>query len=241
MIAVPAFVLVLVGAPGAQPAAAIGSQPAPTAQATIPPAPLQLAATPAIATPVAATQVAVTPAAATAVAATPVTAAQVAATPAGTTSTAAPSSATTPAATTPGTPAGASTEPQDRDVVVDVPSLKLEKLGIDVEKLKSRLAIDAKVAQYVSITAGIDAQVDTVKMTLEGVEAQTRVVIRLGRVADIMEHALDAIDKNPDLALPSAAAPSASTRAVPLGPVPVLAGQPAPAPAAASRPVPPQP
>jgi hypothetical protein len=71
---------------------------------------------------------------------------------------------------------------------------------VDVENLKAKLDVDARVSGLVEIRAGIVAEVGSLKMQLEGVESSTRLVVRLDNVTRILEHALEAVDENPDLA-----------------------------------------
>jgi hypothetical protein len=85
------------------------------------------------------------------------------------------------------------------DVVLDVPDLSVDNIALDVERLKVHLALDARVANLVRLTAGADAGIDKVKLEIVGVEAEAYLVVRLDRVADIVERALDTIDENPEI------------------------------------------
>jgi hypothetical protein len=93
---------------------------------------------------------------------------------------------------------GATTD--EPDVVLDVPRAKIDKLALDVENLQARLDIDTRVANLVQINAGVVATVQKLKMELDGVETQAHLVVRLDRVANVLERALAVIDAKPDLA-----------------------------------------
>ncbi|MFL5299848.1 MAG: hypothetical protein ACJ79R_05855, partial [Anaeromyxobacteraceae bacterium] len=86
------------------------------------------------------------------------------------------------------------------DVVLDVPRAKIDKLALDVENLQARLDIDTRVANLVQISAGVIATVQKLKMELDGVETEAHLVVRLERVANVLERALAVIDAKPDLA-----------------------------------------
>ncbi|HEU4523063.1 MAG TPA: hypothetical protein VFT12_13730 [Thermoanaerobaculia bacterium] len=85
------------------------------------------------------------------------------------------------------------------DVVLDVPDLSVDSIALDVENLDVHLALDARVANLVKLTAGADAGIDNVKLEIVGVEAEAYLVVRLDRVADIVERALKTIDENPEI------------------------------------------
>lgn len=117
------------------------------------------------------------------------------------------------------------------DVELHVPKASVEKVSLDVENLQTRLDIDTKVASAVQIHAGVAATVQKLKLELEGVEAETHLLVRLNRVAEIMEHALGTIDRNPGMAAPPAAQASI---AAPPSTVPTSAQVAAPLPPDAS-------
>ncbi len=85
------------------------------------------------------------------------------------------------------------------DVLLDIPNLSVEELTIDVENLKVHLALDARVANLVTLTAGADASVDKVKITIKGVKAEVHLVVRLDNVSAILDRTLTTIDRNPEL------------------------------------------
>jgi hypothetical protein len=104
------------------------------------------------------------------------------------------------AATTTASAAGPSAPAQGPDVELHVPRADVKKVSLDVENLQARLNVDTHVANLVSISAGVVATVQRLKVDLEDVQAETHLVVRLDRVAQVMSRALAAIEQRPDLA-----------------------------------------
>jgi hypothetical protein len=89
---------------------------------------------------------------------------------------------------------------QGPDLELHVPNAEVQKLGLEVENLQARLDLDTSVANLVRIQAGVVATVQKLKVQLEGVRAETHLVVRLDRVTEVMSRALGSIDRHPDLA-----------------------------------------
>ncbi len=85
------------------------------------------------------------------------------------------------------------------DVLLDVPMLKVDKLGIDVDQLNARVSMRAQLGDLVNIEVGADVGIDRVSMTIEGVEAQAILKARLERVYQIFNRALETVDKHPEV------------------------------------------
>lgn len=92
-------------------------------------------------------------------------------------------------------------EPDDAapDVLLDVPSLKVDRIKLTVEKLDAQVALRASVANLVHLDVGAQALIEKVDLEIEGVEAQAFLKVRLKRVQQILARALESIDRNPDL------------------------------------------
>jgi hypothetical protein len=88
---------------------------------------------------------------------------------------------------------------EDSDVTVDVPSLKVEELMLDVENLRHRTSMQAELAAMVKLNVGVETVVDGAKLELRGVDAQTFLRARLDNVRAILSEALDTIDNNPEI------------------------------------------
>jgi hypothetical protein len=61
------------------------------------------------------------------------------------------------------------------------------------------VSLDARVANLVKITAGVDASIDKVNLSIKGVKASVLLIVRLDNVRQIIEKTLDTLDKNPQL------------------------------------------
>ncbi len=97
------------------------------------------------------------------------------------------------------------------DVELHVPKAEVSKVALEVENLQARIDLDTSVADLVHISAGVVATVQKLKLELEGVQAETHLVVRLQRVTDVLGRALGTIDRHPDIAgAPARANPAAA-------------------------------
>ncbi|MCA1688472.1 MAG: E3 binding domain-containing protein, partial [Actinobacteria bacterium] len=88
---------------------------------------------------------------------------------------------------------------EDPDLTLDVPSLGVEELNLDVENLKARISLHAELADMVKLNVGVEADVDKVKLEAKGVDAQVLLKVGLNNVRAILSQALDALDNNPGI------------------------------------------
>jgi len=85
------------------------------------------------------------------------------------------------------------------DLTLDVPSLEVEELNLDVENLRARISLHAELADMVKLSVGVEADVDKVKLEAKGVEAQLFLKAGLDNIRTILGQALDALDNNPGI------------------------------------------
>jgi hypothetical protein len=85
------------------------------------------------------------------------------------------------------------------DVILDVPDLSVEQITLEVENLQVHIALDARLANLLKLTAGADASIDKVKLDIKGVRAQATLIVRLDNVRAIIERTLQTLDNNPQL------------------------------------------
>jgi pyruvate/2-oxoglutarate dehydrogenase complex dihydrolipoamide acyltransferase (E2) component len=85
------------------------------------------------------------------------------------------------------------------DLTLDIPSLGIEELNLDVENLRARVSLHAELADMVKLSLGVEADVDKVKLEAKGVEAQLLLKAGLENVRAILTQALDALDNNPGI------------------------------------------
>jgi pyruvate/2-oxoglutarate dehydrogenase complex dihydrolipoamide acyltransferase (E2) component len=87
----------------------------------------------------------------------------------------------------------------DSDLTLDIPSLEVEELNLDVENLRARISLHAELADMVKLNVGLEADVDKVKLEAKGVKAQVLLKAGLDNVRAILSQALDALDNNPQI------------------------------------------
>jgi pyruvate/2-oxoglutarate dehydrogenase complex dihydrolipoamide acyltransferase (E2) component len=88
---------------------------------------------------------------------------------------------------------------EDPDVTVDVPSLKVEELTLDVENLRHRTSMQAELADMMKLNVGLETNLTGAKLNLSGVDAQALLKANLKNVRDILSRTLDTIDNNPQV------------------------------------------
>ena len=87
----------------------------------------------------------------------------------------------------------------DPDVLLDVPNLSVEEITLEVENLRAKVSLDARLANLLHLSAGADAGIDKVKLTIKGVRAELLLKVRLDNVAAIIDRTLTTIDRNPQI------------------------------------------
>ena len=88
---------------------------------------------------------------------------------------------------------------EDPDVTLDVPSLNVEELKLDVKNLRHRTSLQAELADMVKLNVGVEAVLDEAKLELKGVDAQSLLKAHLNNVRAILSRALDTLDNNPQM------------------------------------------
>src|SRR5688500_3876135 len=57
------------------------------------------------------------------------------------------------------------------DVLLDVPNLSVEEITLEVNNLQANIALDARLANLLKLSAGADIRIDNVKLSIKGVRA----------------------------------------------------------------------
>jgi hypothetical protein len=96
-------------------------------------------------------------------------------------------------------PHGQEPNGQEPDVVLDVPELEVDRLTLEVRDLRAHVSILAELADLLSLSVGVDARLDEVKLEIEGVEAEVHLIARLKNVRAILEKTLDTIGEHPEI------------------------------------------
>jgi hypothetical protein len=85
------------------------------------------------------------------------------------------------------------------DVVLEVPELSVDSIGLTVADLRATLALDANAANLVTISAGADVSIQRVELEIVGVLAQAFVYVDLDNVARIVDRVITTLDNNPQI------------------------------------------
>src|ERR671921_2041966 len=85
------------------------------------------------------------------------------------------------------------------DVLIDAPVVKLEGLDFELNDLRAKVALFAKVLDLVELTVGIDAYLGRVKLTIDSIEVQALLKVRLDNVRAILDRVLTTVDRNPQI------------------------------------------
>src|SRR5215210_3596840 len=90
-------------------------------------------------------------------------------------------------------------EGQEPDVLLDVSELEVDRISLEVEKLRAHVSVLAELANLVRLSVGADARLDRVKLDIEGVRAKVLLKVRLENVRAILEKALDTLAEHPEI------------------------------------------
>ena len=85
----------------------------------------------------------------------------------------------------------------DPDLQLDVPSLGVEEIELEVEDLQVHLSIQAELADLVKIKVGLDAELGEARLGIKGVEAQAQLKARLDNVRAIFGEVLASLQHSP--------------------------------------------
>ncbi|KAK3357814.1 hypothetical protein B0T25DRAFT_589982 [Lasiosphaeria hispida] len=83
------------------------------------------------------------------------------------------------------------------DVLLRVPELRVGRIELDVDNLRAEVNLAAEIANLVTINAGVQIGIEKVNITIADVEAELELIIRLGRLVEIVNRTLASLDLNP--------------------------------------------
>ena len=87
----------------------------------------------------------------------------------------------------------------DPDVLLDVPQLHVDEIGLEVENLRAKVLLQAEVLDMLKLNVGADVALDRVQLDIKGVDAQALLKVRLDNVAQVVGRVLTTIDRNPQI------------------------------------------
>jgi len=83
------------------------------------------------------------------------------------------------------------------DVLLNVPTLSVGRIELDVDNLQADINLNAAVAGLVTINAGVAVSIQKVNITISDVDAQLELIVRLGNLVQIVERVFNSLDLNP--------------------------------------------
>jgi len=84
-------------------------------------------------------------------------------------------------------------------VLLDVPTLKVDEIELEVENLLASVSLQAEVLDLLKLKVGADVGLGRVHLNIKGVEAQALLKVQLDNVRDIITRVLETIDANPQI------------------------------------------
>ncbi|MFD5874330.1 hypothetical protein [Streptomyces sp. NPDC060322] len=85
------------------------------------------------------------------------------------------------------------------DVFLDVPSLHVDKLELEVDDLEAHVSLQAEVLDLLKLNVGADVRLGRVQLDIEGVDVQAQLKVRLHHIAAIVTRLLATVDRNPQI------------------------------------------
>jgi hypothetical protein len=89
----------------------------------------------------------------------------------------------------------------NRDVILEIPELSVDSIGLTVKDVRAHVALDANAMNLVQVTAGVDVGIKQVQLGIVGVFAEAYLYVDLDNVARIVDRVVLTLDRNPDILL----------------------------------------
>lgn len=87
----------------------------------------------------------------------------------------------------------------NRDVILEVPELSVDSIGLTVQDVRAHVSLDANAMNFVQITAGVDVGIRKVQLSINGVLAEAYLYVDLDNVARIVDRVVATLDRNPQI------------------------------------------
>lgn len=87
----------------------------------------------------------------------------------------------------------------NRDVILEVPELAIDSIGLTVKDVRAHVALDANAMNLVQVTAGVDVGIKQVQLGIVGVLAEVYLYVDLDNVARIVNRVVQTLDRNPQI------------------------------------------
>lgn len=89
--------------------------------------------------------------------------------------------------------------PEDPDVVLDIPHVHVDKIDLQLDELKARVALEAHVLDLLRLDVGVEAELRGVALEIDGVDAEAQLRVHLENLTMILGRVMDTIDANPQI------------------------------------------
>src|SRR4051812_43884629 len=87
----------------------------------------------------------------------------------------------------------------NRDVILEIPELSVDSIGLTVSDVRAHVALDANAMNLVQITAGVDVGIKKVQLGIVGVYGEVYLYADLDNVARIVDRVVATLDRNPKI------------------------------------------
>ena len=87
----------------------------------------------------------------------------------------------------------------NRDVILEIPELSVDSIGLTVADVRAHVALDANAMNLVQLTAGVDVGITKVQLGIVGVMAEAYLYVDLDNVAKIVNRVVQTLDRNPQI------------------------------------------
>jgi hypothetical protein len=87
----------------------------------------------------------------------------------------------------------------NRDVILEIPELSVDSIGLTVNNVRAHVALDANAMNFVQLTAGVDVAIKQVQLGITGVFAEAYLYVDLDNVARIVDRVVQTLDRNPQI------------------------------------------
>jgi len=88
---------------------------------------------------------------------------------------------------------------QDPDVLLAIPNLGVDHIGLVVDNLKAHVELHAKVLDLLELHVGADASIEKVDLQIDNVRVQAMLKVKLDNVVKIVDRVMTTIDNNPEI------------------------------------------
>ena len=95
--------------------------------------------------------------------------------------------------------AGSTSLTTNRDVILEIPELSVDSIGLTVNNVRAHVSLDANAMNFVQLTAGVDVGIKQVQLAISGVYAEAYLYVDLDNVARLVDRVVQTLDRNPEI------------------------------------------